>query len=159
MLDEYILISIQTTLEGSNYLIPITGSDSPQLSIAKETFLSLDYILELVADSCIPHKVPLIVILDCCRTELIREKERQYAFIDTKRSRIDKPNTYIIYSTAGNQTAQDGTVGEHGIFTERLLEFMDSDESIEKVFKCIQTDLQHVFNGEQVCSGYRIEAR
>jgi hypothetical protein len=53
-------------------------------------------------------------------------KTSQYASIDTKNSSSERSNTYIIYATSGDRTALDGTGSDHGIFTERLLRFMDS---------------------------------
>ena len=81
---------------------------------------------------------------------MTREKESHYGSIDTRKSKIEKPNTCIIYATGGNQEAQDGSQGDHGVFTKLLLEYMDSDDSIDTVFNKIQKDLNH-FNGEQVC--------
>ena len=82
---------------------------------------------------------------------MTRERGSQYAGIETKKSSTSRPNTCIIYATSGNQVALDGTGGNHGVFTERLLNIMDSDESVDKVFKSIQNDLQRIFEREQVC--------
>lgn len=139
------------TLEGADYLIPVTGFNSTSASIAIETFVALDYILDLIANCNVPYKGPLIVILDCCRTELmIRGKVSQYTSIKAN-SNCSRPNTCIVYATSGNQVAQDGTGSDHGVFTQRLLNFMDSDENVDKVFKNIQSDLQDIYKGEQVC--------
>jgi len=81
---------------------------------------------------------------------MAREKESQYASIDTRKSKIERPNTYIIYATAANQEAQDGDKEDHGVFTKLLLKYMDSDDSIDTVFNKIQKDLGHS-NVEQVC--------
>ena len=140
-------------LEGANYLISTTSLDSPSLFTAKSTFVALDNILEEIAHSRLPRKAPLIIILDCCRTELMTgRKGSQYAGIETKNSNCDRSNTCIIYATSGNQEAQDGSKDDHGVFTKLLLKYMDSDDSIDTAFDNIQRDLQKHFSGEQVCT-------
>src|SRR5579862_7746875 len=144
------LILHGTVIEGANYLIPMNGSDSPLSFIAKETFVALDTILEGITKSRVPHKAPLIVILDCCRTELIdRKKESRYTTFEVKNS-ISRPNILVIYVIASDHVAQDGDEGQNSPFTELLLKYIDSDDSIDKVFGDIQSDLERVTNRKQV---------
>ena len=138
-------------IEGANYLIPINGSASPLSLIARESFVALDIILEGITKSRVPHKAPLIVILDCCRTEFMdREKEARYATFEVKNSNISRPNILVIYATAGDHIARDGDGGQNSPFTELLLKYMDSDDPIDKVFGNIQSDLERVTKRKQV---------
>ena len=141
---------IEMSLDGVNYLIPVNGSNSSKPFIAKKTFLALDEIIEMISAKGVSRKAPLVVILDCCRTEMKPEKRSQYVEFKANSSKIDRPNTCIIYATAGDNVALDGKDSENSVFTELLLKYMDSDDTIDKVFENIQSDLQNALKGEQV---------
>ena len=49
-------------------------------------------------------------------------------------------NVFIMYATASNRTASDGT-SENGAFTEFLLKHMDTDENIDDVATAVRADL------------------
>lgn len=140
-------------LEAENYLVPV---DSPELSgpsTAKEQCISLNSIIDMLAEAR-PENVPIICILDCCRTEIATRTRgvngsMRGDFVEYQGS---NSNVFIMYATAGNQAAANGKEGDNGAFTKILLKYMDADMTIESVAKKVLGDLGKELKGAQVCN-------
>jgi len=53
----------------------------------------------------------------------------------------------IMYATPNGHIAKGGNEGRNGTFTERLLEYLDTDVTITEISNRITSDLE----GKQVC--------
>ena len=59
-------------------------------------------------------------------------------------------NIFIMYATSKKSVASDGEEGGNGAFTRRLLEYMDTDMTIDEISRATVNDLQKDLNGAQV---------
>ena len=89
--------------------------------------------------------IPIIIIVDCCRAEVANG---QQVHGDPIKSTAAIHNVFIMYATANGHIAMDGGEGRNGAFTERLLEYLDSDMTIVDISNRIAKDLK----GKQVCA-------
>ena len=56
--------------EGRNCLIPIDGLNASNPDFATPTYVELNWIIENLSRSRRSETVPIIIILDCCRSEI-----------------------------------------------------------------------------------------
>src|SRR4051794_32377251 len=90
-----------------------------------------------------PRGVPIIIIVDCCRTKVAND---QPVHGDPIKTATAQSNVFIMYATPNGHAAKDGKNGKNGIFTERLLEHLDADMTIVEISNRIAKDLE----GKQV---------
>ena len=129
-------------LEGENFLVPIDGLSPEDPSTAKKTYLGLDWLIGHIAASR-PLDIPIIFIVDCCRTEVANNWSVQ---VDPIKSTVALSNVCIMYSTANGHVAMDGKEDGNGTFTEQLLKYLDADMTIVDISNSIAKDLE----GKQV---------
>ena len=132
---------------GENFLIPVDGKLASKPAVAKNTFISLDFLMGIVADAR-PKSIPIICILDCCRTEA--EGDQSSARGDLVKTGGSQDNIFIMYATAHRSAANEGEIDGNGAFTARLLKYMDSEMTIEEVAKAIVKDLRKDLKRAQV---------
>ena len=113
---------------------------------AMSSYLDLEELIRLLAENDIRKPdVPVIIILDCCRSAVVST---------TPSGRYLQPdnggpsNVFIFYATAEGHTASDGKEGGNGAFTELLLKHMDMNNDIEDISKAIVNELRMK---KQVC--------
>ena len=138
-------------IEGKNYLIPVDGLDASNPFYAMETYIELGWLVKMLAQSRPTETVPIIIILDCCRTDAsVQEKEENYS--DVIKDEGNKANIFIVYATGSNSTSSDGKE-RNGAFTEFLLKHMDKKENIDDVCTTIRNELYRDkrYQNMQVC--------
>jgi hypothetical protein len=128
---------------GQNFLVPIDGHSPEGPLIANKSYIQLDWLIDLIAKKR-PRDVPIIIIVDCCRTEIANDQSVPGDLIKTTAT---QSNVFIMYATPYGRIAKDGKNGRNGIFTERLLEYLDDDMTIVQISNRIAKDLK----GKQVC--------
>ena len=93
------------------------------------TYIELDWLISMLVSHRSRDTVPIIVILDCCRTEVaVRKMQTDHA--NLVEGEGGPSNVFIMYATGSNHTASDGT-GANGAFTGFLLQHMDTTEDID----------------------------
>jgi hypothetical protein len=90
--------------------------------------------------------VPIICILDCCRTNI---GDNEWPRGDSAKNGKALSNLCIMYATANGHAAEDGKKGTNGLFTERLLNYMDTRLTLVEISYAIAKDLNET---EQVCT-------
>ena len=83
--------------------------------------------------------VPIICILDCCRTNI---GDNRWPHGDPAKNDGALSNVCIMYATANGHVAKDGNNSTNGVFTERLLRYMDSHLTLIEVSIAIANDLK-----------------
>jgi len=108
-------------VENSNFLLPVDlkGGDLQDAEDLRRDTFPLGELMERMRDAGTNN----IVILDACRdnpfiAKLSRSASRGLAKVVTPAS------TSVLYATDPGNTASDGSLGENGIFTKRLVEIM-----------------------------------
>lgn len=137
-----------TSAGGSNCLVPIDGSNESDVFIAEESYYSVNRIMNYLASHRTTEHIPIIFILDCCRSEIAMENHDR---VNLSNFQGDTTNAFIMYATSSNKTASDGK-GANGMFTELLLKYMDMDDEIASIARAIRTDLRDKSKGKQVCA-------
>src|SRR4051812_6755925 len=89
--------------------------------------------------------VHIICILDCCRTDI---GDNQWPRGDSAKKGKALSNVCIMYATANGHVAKDGKEGTNGVFTEKLLKYMDTRLTLMEISIAIAKDLKET---EQVC--------
>src|SRR3954465_7405817 len=105
------------------------GSKSTITSIAERTYISLNLISNTIAEKR-SKGVPIICILDCCRTDL---GDNRWPRGDSIKSWKALSNVCIMYATANGHISIDGNEGTNGVFTKRLLNYMDTDLTLMEI--------------------------
>ena len=131
-------------VDGLNYLIPI-GADIQAEFEVPDYGLDAGSILRSMEAA---GNALNIVILDACRNNPFA---RSFRSSSRGLARMDAPTGSIIaYATAPGQVAADGD-GEHGVYTEQLLEAIAlPGVPIEQVFKRVRVGVQQQTAGKQV---------
>jgi hypothetical protein len=111
-------------------------------SIAKQTYIQLDWLIGQIAKNR-TRDIPIIIVVDCCRTEIANDQSHHG---DPIKTTVEQPNVFIMYATPNGRAAKDGMEGRNGIFTERLLKYLDADMTIVEISNKITKDLK----GKQV---------
>ena len=102
--------------------------------------------MDYLTDRRIIDDIPIICILDCCRSEFATKDRGRGNLSDFQ----GNANTFIMYATSSNSTASDGGDGANGTFTELLLNHIDKDAEITAVSMAIRNDLRERSRGKQV---------
>src|SRR5436305_13019586 len=125
------------------------GSKSKLTRIAKKTFISLNLVIDIIGEKR-SRNVPIICILDCCRVDV---GDNRWPRGDPAKNEEALSNVCIMYATANGHVTKDGHVGKdgkkntNGVFTERLLKYMDSPLMLNEISIAIANELK---NDEQV---------
>jgi len=92
-----------------------------------------------------------IVIMDACRDNpLPKRTQSAERGLTVTAAPAGIQGTAIVYSASPGQTAQDGPVGGHGVFTRELLRVLDQPGlSLEQVFKQTAVRVAGVTNNRQ----------
>ena len=107
---------------GRDYIVP-TNAKPITDSIASIYLIGIDEILRLLIDHRKDDGHPIIVILDCCRTENVSNKS---PLGDVWAKVGAKSNIAILYSTAQGEEALDGYQGSnHSPFTSKYRTIWD----------------------------------
>src|SRR4051794_15180875 len=110
------------------------GSKSTHISIVKKTYISLNLVINIIAEKR-SRGVPIICILDCCRINI---GDKRWPRGDHAENDGAISNVCIMYATANGRVAKDGHVtrdgkkSTNGVFTERLLRYMDSPMTLNE---------------------------
>src|SRR5947209_13743115 len=93
-----------------------------------------------------PPNVPIVIILDCCRTELNSYRVVS-GHIDTKAK-----NVALLFSTSTGEGASDGT-DMYGAYTEFLLQHIDTTDNLGAMTTAIRKSFsQDKCYTNQVCT-------
>lgn len=119
-------------VNGENYLLP-TNVDARSIADIEEDGLSLSYVLRSLEEV---RSSPNIVILDACRENPFPKLAG--AGVSRGLARTEPPvGTMLVYATAPNGVALDGT-GRNGLFTKYFLNHAaDSGKKIDEVFQLV----------------------
>lgn len=135
-------------LDGENYLIPVDAEVSVAGDVPDEC-VSLSRITARMDDDKAGTN---IIILDACRNNpfkaLTRGLERGLAVIGQK-----PPESIILYATAENSAAEDGT-GKNGIFTAALLSNIEKRESFTDLMLDVRKQVAIATDGRQKPAEY-----
>src|SRR5690349_15396012 len=97
------------------------GSKSTNSFFAKGTYISLNLVIDAIEEKR-SRGVPIICILDCCRIDI---GDSGWPRGDSATNWKALSNVCIMYATAHGHAAEDGEEGRNGVFTERLLNYMN----------------------------------
>lgn len=131
-------------VDGINYLIPTSANPQIKADLDEEC-LKMDYVMAAIEEAGNPLN---IFILDACRNNPFRSFSRA---AQPGLSQVSAPKgSYIVYATAANSVASDGT-GENGLFTSKLLKYISAPGlNIEEVFKSVARDVSNESGGTQI---------
>ncbi len=141
--------------EGGSFLVPTDARMETEFAIRRETVSAQDIIRNLENASRVS-----VVVLDACRNNPLAERLRR-VIIGQRRSgssvgrglafpELSQGRAMIIYSTAPNTEAADGS-GRNSPFTSALLEHIETPGlEIEQMFKRVTADVNRVTQGQQV---------
>jgi hypothetical protein len=106
----------------------------------------VDWIMDYLTCRRIIEHIPIICILDCCRSEIAMEDRGRGNLLNLQEATT---NAFIMYATSSNKVAWDGE-GANGTFTELLLKHIDMDAEITAIAIAIRNDLHKRSKGKQV---------
>jgi hypothetical protein len=131
-------------VKGSNYLIPVAA----QLEIERDVEFGafpVESLVKLLEGT--PTKLNIIV-LDACRNNPLPASKRS-ASRGLAETKGWPGQTYIAYSTAANDVAEDGK-GANSTYSRALAEAITTPGlSIEQVFKKVRAEVQRATGGKQ----------
>ena len=126
-----------------NYLIP-ADADTPSVNLFAQRTLPVQFVLDELRDA--GNELNMIV-LDACRNlpkALDRSDSRGLSVIGAV-----PPGTIVMYATAADSTADDGT-GRNGLFTSHLLRNLKTPGlNVSEMFRRTGSDVARATNGEQ----------
>ena len=131
---------------GRNCLVPIDGLNESDAFAAEESYNSVDWIMNYLASKRSSEHIPIIYLLDCCRSEIATENRGR---VNLSNFQGETANSYIMYATSGPNPPR-GADGANETFTELLLKHIDMDVDITKIAMKIRTILNKKFKGKQV---------
>ena len=136
-------------IDGENFLLPIDVDDTDDLSV-RHTSYSVKLLTQSF-DSRARNKVN-IVVLDACRNNPFRNSGGTRSL--SRGLSVIKDNElpsdlFIIYSTAADTVAQDGTGKRNSPFAEAFMKNMDSSEDISIAVRGITMDTLRLTNNTQ----------
>jgi uncharacterized caspase-like protein len=131
--------------DGSNYLIPVDAEIESVSDLDANAF-DMDRVLRIMESA---QNEMNIVILDACRDNPLPKVLRD---MDRGLGRLLAPTgTFIGYATAPGKSAQDGVLGENGIFTSELVKAIALPGlPIELMFKKVIAAVRFDTGGRQV---------
>jgi uncharacterized caspase-like protein len=129
--------------DGVNYLIPVDADIQSSADLEANAF---DVSRVLRAMQAAQNEMN-IVILDACRDNPLRRTRSTARGL----ARLDAPSgTFIAYAAAPGQSAEDGLLGTHGVFTGELLKAMALPNlPLEQMFKKVITGVRGATRGGQ----------
>jgi len=136
-------------IDGENFLLPVDVDDTDDLSV-RHTSYSVKLLTQSF-DSRARNKVN-IVVLDACRNNPFRNSGGTRSL--SRGLSVIKDNElpsdlFIIYSTAADTVAQDGTGKRNSPFAEAFMKNMDSSEDISIAVRGITMDTLRLTNNTQ----------
>ncbi len=131
-------------VNGRNFLIPVDADINLEHQIEYE---AVDVGRVLAAMDAAQNLMNMIV-LDACRDNPFKRSFRSSA---KGLAQMDAPSgTFIAYSTAPGQVAQDGD-GRNGIYTQNLLKHLNTPGlTVEEMFKRVRVDVMAETDNQQV---------
>jgi formylglycine-generating enzyme required for sulfatase activity len=132
---------------GTNYLVPSDAQIEAEEDLRFEG-IEADAFLTAMKNAGTGLN---IVIMDACRDNPLPKRTRSAARgLTVTAAPAGIKGTAIVYSAAPGQTAQDGPVGGHGVFTGQLLRVLDRPGlSLEQVFKQTAIQVARATNNKQ----------
>ena len=129
-------------IKGENYL-PTVDADIASEDDVPFQSISLKHILDLLDES---KTLVNLVFLDACRNNPF---SRGFRSLTSGLAKTNAPSgTMVSYATRPGSVASDG-VGRNGIYTEHLLNEMNSNLPIEQVLKRVLSAVKLNSNGKQ----------
>ncbi|MBN3036792.1 MAG: SUMF1/EgtB/PvdO family nonheme iron enzyme [Bacteroidales bacterium] len=129
-------------IDGINYLIPVDAELKDKNMVAFEAISVNDIVskFDYYTDNT------NIIILDACRHNPFRAWTRgnERGFVAMKPA----SGTLIAFATSEGETADDGA-GNHGLYTEKLVQQMKMPQSVESVFKNTRREVESASNYRQ----------
>lgn len=123
-------------VQGENYLVPTDARLADEASV-RESAVSLSFLMRQLQR----HTGFLtVVILDACRDNPLHTSGRPLPAGLAQITDIPAA-TQIVYATAANEPAVDGT-GRNGIFTRSLLQHLMEPGTIDDLFKKVSQSVQ-----------------
>jgi hypothetical protein len=114
------------------------GSKSTSTFFAKKTYIPLNLVIDAM-DEKRSSGVPIICILDCCRIDI---GDSRWPRGGSAKNEKALSNVCIMYATAHGHAAKDGEEGGNGVFTERLLKYMDKPMTLMEIYTAIAKDFK-----------------
>lgn len=129
--------------DGVNWLIPVDANINSQGDLEPSAFDAAKVLRTMTA----AQNEMNIVILDACRNNPLPKTRG----MDRGLARIDAPSgTFIAFSAAPGQTAQDGAAGTNGVFTGEFIKaMMEPGLPLEQVFKKVVNGVKADTKGAQ----------
>lgn len=123
-------------IDGVNYLVP-TDANLEIKADVDDQCMNMDFVMRAMDETDNPLK---IVILDACRNNPFRSFSRSG---EQGLSMVDAPKgTYIVFATKPGSVASDGTGGRNGLFTSKLLQYINTENlTLEEVFKKVAAEV------------------
>jgi len=130
--------------EGNNWLLPVDADVKEDYELKTKAFLAQSLLDGLEAAGTGVN----VVILDACRDNPFKATSRS-AGASRGLAVMGIHGSYIVYATAANSTAADGS-GRNGLFTECLLKRLDSPGlSLQEIMTNVSADVMAKSNGRQ----------
>src|SRR5690349_2287213 len=105
------------------------GSNSTSTFFAEKTYIPLNLVIDAMEEKR-SRGVPIICILDCCRIDI---GDSGWPRGDFAKNWKALSGVCIMYATAHAHVAKDGEEGGNGVFTERLLRYMDKPMTLMEI--------------------------
>jgi uncharacterized caspase-like protein len=131
-------------IDGRNYLIPIGTDIQAEDEVAYQS-IDVGQVLDKMESA---GSQPNLVILDACRNNPFA---RSFRSARQGLAQMDSPSgTLIAFATAPGNVAADGD-GEHGIYTQHLLEHMETPGlDVGQMFRRVRADVMRATGDKQV---------
>lgn len=128
--------------EGENYLTSIDCQIPPGTKYeAARSSILLTELMDIYKKY--PDKIN-IVIIDACRKSFGRGTHTAFAPVQAPQG------TLIAFSTSPEESAKDGGMGDHSIYTGALLQYIGREKlSVEELFKKVRRTVYHLTGGRQ----------
>jgi hypothetical protein len=125
-----------------NYMVPVDAKITKPADVLEQT-VELGQVIE--AFKAAGNRMN-IVVLDACRDNpFAGSSAKGLAQLDAP------PGTFLAYATAPGNVAEDGAVGQNGLYTSFLLQELKKPQAkIEDVFKRVRLQVRQKSEGRQV---------
>jgi len=117
---------------GQNYLMPIDSNIRAKSDIEFEA-IALNRITKRMQS--LGNRLN-IVILDACRNDPFAKSLGGGGLVKT-----EPIGLFVSYATGAGKVASDGVMGENGLFTKYLIEYMKQPLTLQKVFQKVRTSV------------------
>ncbi|MCL2805458.1 MAG: SUMF1/EgtB/PvdO family nonheme iron enzyme [Treponema sp.] len=136
-------------IDGENFLLPVDVDDTDDVS-AKFSSYPVNRLIESF-DKIARNKIN-IVVLDACRNNPFRNRTGSSRSLSRGLGVVNNlpPDLFIIYSTAANDVAADGTAGKRNSpFAEAFLQNMENTEDISILIRSITRETLRLTSNRQ----------